>query len=351
MLVPPLSKWDGSPIMPIVKNRNDSEILADGREVLQMEADALLAGVSQLDQSFCDAIKLCASAIHSGHKIIVSGVGKSGIVAQKVAATLTSTGSLAIFLHPTEALHGDLGVLRKEDVFVYFSNSGSTEELLHLLPVVQKLCSGVIGIVGNRNGVLAKNTTILIGASIPSEACPNNLAPTSSSTLQMAIGDALAMSLSKQFEFSADHYAQFHPGGALGKRLHSTVADLMQSGDKIALIPPDAKLESVVLALTDYRQSGVSIVEQRDGRPFLVGVITERDIRLALLKREQFFELSAADIMTKNPLTVRPETKASDALELIENREHQLSFLPVVDSNGFCVGVLRVHDLVLAGLA
>lgn len=316
-----------------------------------MEADALRAGAEQLDKNFCKATLACIDALQSGYKVVVSGIGKSGIVAQKVASTLTSTGSMAIFLHPTEALHGDLGVLRKQDVFLYFSNSGSTEELLRLLPTVRGNCSSVIGIVGNRSGVLSKHSDIQISANIPKEACPNNLAPTSSSTLQMAIGDALAMALSTALGFSADHYAKFHPGGALGKKLHSSVSDLMQTRDKIALLKPDTKLELVVIAMTDYRQSGVCIVDDSGGVSKLLGVITERDIRLALLKQEQFFELTAADIMTKDPITVDPRTRASDALELIENREHQLSFLPVVDEGGACIGVLRIHDLVLAGLA
>lgn len=329
----------------------EQKILGEGQRVLRMEADALRAGAEQLDAEFCRAVEVCLAALQSGHKVVVSGIGKSGIVAQKVAATLNSTGSMAIFLHPTEALHGDLGVVRKQDVFLYFSNSGSTEELLHLLPSVRENCSSVVGIVGNRNGHLSKHSDILISANIPKEACPNNLAPTSSSTLQMAIGDALAMALSTELGFSPDHYAKFHPGGVLGKKLHSNVADLMQTQDKIALLKPNTKLQSVVIAMTDYRQSGVCIVDNTVGHPKLLGVITERDIRLALLKQEQFFELTAADIMTKNPITVGPRTKASDALELIENREHQLSFLPVVDEDGACVGVLRIHDLVLAGLA
>ncbi len=335
---------------PMAKEENRN-ILEEGKSVLRMEADALRAGAEQLDEAFCDAVESCRAALSSGHKIVVSGIGKSGIVAQKVAATLTSTGSMAIFLHPTEAMHGDLGILREKDVFLYFSNSGSTEELLHLLPTIQEMSACVIGIVGNRNGVLQKYSKTLISANIPKEACPNNLAPTSSSTLQMAIGDALAMVLSSELGFSADHYAKFHPGGILGKKLKLVVSDLMQTGEKMAMLMPSEKLQDAVLAMTDHRTSGVCVVDKTGDSPKLLGVITERDIRIALLKRDQFFDLSVADVMTENPITVGPNVKASRALEIIENREHQLSFLPVVDEAGTCVGVLRIHDLVLAGLA
>ena len=318
--------------------------------MLSLEAETLSVASSQLDGSFARAVEIIEKALSQGGKIVVSGVGKSGNVAKKVAATLTSTGSMAVFLHPTDALHGDLGILCRNDVFLLFSHSGSTEELLELLPAVHELCSGRIGVLGNQNGALARGLDVVIPALVPMEACPNNLAPTTSSTLQMAMGDALAMCLQKLVGFSSDSYARFHPGGALGKRASASVGDLMHDRDAIGLLSPTAKIEDVVMALTDYRQSGVCIVKNSQEDPELLGVIVEGDIRRALSAKEKFFSYSAEDVMNKNPTTVQADMKAVDALEVMQSRDHQISFLPVVDSDGKCVGALRLHDLVLSGL-
>ena len=289
------------------------EILDEAKRVLRIEAEALQGAAQHINDSFADAVNFIFSALQDGGKIVLSGVGKSGNVAQKVAATLTSTGSMAVFLHPTEALHGDLGLLGKKDILLVFSHSGSSQELLEMLPSARTLCSGVVAILGNPNGAIAQHSDHVIASAVSMEACPHNLAPTASSTLAMA---------------------------------------LMHKAEAIALLAPDSKSDAVILALTDYKHSGVCIVDgkTKSGKPKLVGIITEGDIRRALKHKEKFFSLQAKDVMTKKPSSVAPDTKAYDALAFMEQRERQISFLPVLDDEGGCVGVLRVHDLILAGL-
>ena len=327
-----------------------TDILEEGRRVLRVEAEALLSASRQLDESFAKAVDLIHDSLGRGGKVVVSGVGKSGNVAQKVAATLTSTGSVAVFLHPTEALHGDLGLLSPNDVLLVFSHSGSSQELLLMLPSAQELCRGVIAVLGNPAGPISKFASSVISSNVSSEACPDNLAPTASSTLAMAVGDGIAMALKMKAGFGPEKFAKIHPGGQLGRRLLARVEDLME-GD-FGKLAPSASMDDVVIALTKFRHSGICIVEGKtpSGRDKLVGVVVEGDIRRALMKKEAFFQLRASDIMTRTPKSVHPRTKAAEALDVMENRSGQLGFLPVVDDEGGCVGILRVHELVLSGL-
>jgi arabinose-5-phosphate isomerase len=317
-----------------------------------VEADALRQAAEGLGPSFVSAVERMHEALRAGGKIVTSGVGKSGNVAQKVAATLTSTGSQAVFLHPTEAVHGDLGLLSPNDVLLLFSHSGSSQELLLMLPAAKELSSSVISVLGNSQGSLARCSDAVIAAPIASEACPDNLAPTASSTVAMAIGDALAMALKGLAGFGPDHFAKFHPGGRLGRRLHTVVEDVMHKAGDFGVLGPEASMDEIVIALTKFRHSGICIAEGKSpsGLPHLLGVVVEGDIRRALLKKEAFFQLKAKDVMTVKPTSVGPKVLAADALALMENRQGQLSFLPVVDEDGGCLGVLRVHDLVLLGL-
>lgn len=327
--------------------------IEEGQRVLRVEAEALLAAAEQLGESFHRAVCIMQETLQAGGKIVVCGVGKSGNVAQKVAATLTSTGSMAVFLHPTEALHGDLGLLGPKDTILIFSHSGSSQEVLLMLPAAKELCRSVVAVMGNAGGSISKHCSAVISSAISSEACPDNLAPTASSTLAMAIGDALAMALKRTAGFGPENYAKFHPGGQLGKRLLTLVQDLMHAEGEFAILAPDASMDDVVIALTKYRHSGVCIAQGKtaDGKAKLVGVVVEGDIRRALSKKEAFFQFRAKDIMTVKPLTVGPMAKATEALELMENRKTQLSFLPVVNEEGGCLGVLRIHDLILSGLS
>lgn len=332
-------------------NQNQDSVIEEGQRVLRVEAQALDAAAGRLGPSFATAVNLISSRLAQGGKIVVSGVGKSGNVAQKVAATLTSTGSMAVFLHPTEALHGDLGLLAANDVLLLFSHSGSSQELLVMLPPARELCGAVVAVLGNVQGSLGPMADAVISAAVSAEACPDNLAPTASSTVAMAVGDAIAMALKQRAGFGPEKYRRFHPGGRLGRMLAS-VAELMHKEGDFGVLGPDASMDDLVIALTKYRHSGICIAEGKTpgGRPRLVGVVVEGDIRRALLNKETFFQLRARDVMTKQPKTVAPEARAGEALELMENRAGQLSFLPVVDHEGGCVGVLRVHDLVLSGL-
>lgn len=321
--------------------------------MLKVEANALELASQKLGDSFAQAVQILHQQRLAGGKIVLTGVGKSGNVAQKVAATLTSTGAVAVFLHPTEALHGDLGLLAPNDVLLLFSHSGSSQELMQLLPAAKVLCASVVGVLGNAKGALAQHCEAVIESPISAEACPDNLAPTASSTVAMAIGDAIAISLKRLSGFGPEEYAKFHPGGRLGKRLLTLVEDLMHKEGEFGLLGPSASMDEVVLALTKFRHSGICISEGNtsDGKSKLVGVIVEGDIRRALLKKEAFFQMKAKDVMTAKPKSVGPKVKAMDALEIMERREGQLSFLPVVDEQGGCIGVLRVHDLILAGLS
>lgn len=318
-----------------------------------MEAEALVGAAAVLGESFPAAVRLIHESLSKGGKIVVSGVGKSGNVAQKVAATLTSTGSVAVFLHPTEAIHGDLGVLAPNDVLLLFSHSGSSQELLLMLPPARELCASVVAVLGNPQGSLAQHADSVVPASVRSEACPDNLAPTASSTVAMAVGDAIAMALKRMAGFGPDKFARFHPGGLLGRRLLTRVEDLMHKAGEFGMLGPDASMDEVVIALTKFRHSGICIVEgsTAQGHPKLIGVVVEGDIRRALLKKEAFFSLRASEVMTAKPKSVSPKTKAAEALDLMERPEGQLGFLPVVDEEGGCVGVIRVHDLVLSGLS
>jgi len=317
-----------------------------------VEAGALESASRHLGESFAEAVELIHESLSLGGKIVVSGVGKSGNVAQKVAATLTSTGSIAVFLHPTEALHGDLGIIARNDVLLVFSQSGSSQEILLMLPAARELCRGVVAVLGNPAGPIAQHSSSVISSNVSSEACPDNLAPTASSTLAMALGDGIAMALKMKAGFGPEKFAKFHPGGKLGRRLLAKVEDLMHKEGEFGMLPPDASMDDVVIALTKFRHSGICIVDGKTpgGKHKLVGVIVEGDIRRALVRKEAFFSLSASAIMTSKPKSVHPHTKAAEALDVMENRSSQLGFLPVVDDEGGCVGVLRVHDLVLSGL-
>lgn len=288
------------------------------------------------------ALALMQVSLASGGKVVVTGVGKSGKVGQKVAATLCSTGSLAIFLHPTEGLHGDLGVLRSNDVVLLFSYTGNTEELVKLQPSIRALGVPVIGIGGNAQSKLAQQCDVWIDGFVEQEACPHNLAPTSSTTLALAMGDALAMALMQLRGFDANAFAHNHPGGSLGRRLSLRVADVMQKGDAVPTVNSSASMDEVVVAATQRPLGGVLVVEGIK----LLGFITEGDIRRALKHREKFFELKARDVMTSRPVTVGPETMAKAALELMENRPKPINLLPVVDEKGSWRGIVRIHDLI-----
>jgi arabinose-5-phosphate isomerase len=284
-------------------------------------------------------------------KIVLLGVGKSGIIAQKIAATMTSAGTAAIYLHPSDALHGGLGILTPDDVVLMLSNSGETDELRQLVPFAKRRGVPIVAIVGNVKATLALGADAVLDASVDEEACPLNLAPTASTTVALAIGDALAMTLMRAKGLTEDDFASNHPAGQLGKRLTLRVADLMHSGAQNPMIKNDASWMEVVSAITQYGLGAVNVVDN-EGR--LAGIITDGDLRRSVQKigpRELgFANLVCDDFMTHNPVVANPEMLAFDALRLMEDRPSQINVLPVVDEGRMCIGLIRLHDIVRSGL-
>jgi arabinose-5-phosphate isomerase len=326
----------------------DVDILAELRRTLTLEGEAILATAREIEdpgsekaRAWSHATKLLAGALERGGKIVVTGVGKSGKIASKIAATLSSTGSHSAFLHPTEGLHGDLGFVSPKDVILALSYTGNTEELLRILPAFKTLKTPIVAITGNLRSQLALAADATIDASVALEACPHNLAPTTSTTLALAMGDALAVALMKLRNFDAESFARNHPGGSLGRKLNLSVADCMKKAEEVGLVTEDTSMDQVVIVSTQKRLGAVLVVRDRK----LIGLITDGDIRRSLSHRERFFHLRASEVMTKDPTTAIPEMPARDAVALMENRSSQINVLPVVDRDGNWLGLLRLHDL------
>ncbi|NJM53990.1 MAG: KpsF/GutQ family sugar-phosphate isomerase [Blastocatellia bacterium] len=312
-------------------------------ELLHLEASAIEHAAKHLDEKSVEqAVELL---LNCQSKVIVTGVGKSAIIANKIAETMTSTGTVAVFVHSSDALHGSLGIIGNGDVVIALSNSGETDELLAIMPSLKQRNVKIISIVGNVHSTLARQSDVVLDASVDQEACPLNLAPTTSTTVALSIGDALAMTLSNLKGWTEEDFAFNHPAGRLGKRLTLKVADLMHSSPNVS---PDANWLEVVKALSKYGLGAINVV---DGSELLIGIVTDGDLRRTIEKTspETFSNLTAEKMMTKNPTTATPEMLAYDALLLMENRPRQISVLPVVAAGKSC-GLLRLHDIVRSGL-
>lgn len=311
--------------------------------ILKIEAEAITRAAENL--SDVDVSRAIDLLFECKGKVIVTGVGKSGIIAEKIAQTLTSTGTIAVFVHPTDALHGSLGVVSPGDVVIALSNSGETDEVLAIVPALKQRGVAIISIVGNTESTLARRSDIFLDASVDQEACPLNLAPTASTTVSLAIGDALAMTLMEAKGLTAEDFAANHPAGRLGKRLTLRVEDLMH---KSPSVPPDAGWLDVVKAISTHALGAVNVV---DGGSHLLGIVTDGDLRRTIERTspEAFSSLTAEDMMTRSPVGASPEMLAYDALRIMEDRPSQISVLPVV-KDGRCVGLLRLHDIVRSGL-
>lgn len=316
-------------------------------ELLRMEAAAIAATTNRLQPEAIErAIELLARC---RGKVVLVGVGKSGNIAEKIAATLTSTGTAAVYLHPSDALHGGLGIVNAEDIVVALSNSGETDEVVTMLPYLKNRQVPIIALVGNLRSTLARSALVVLDASVDQEACPLNLAPTTSTTVALAIGDALAMTLMRVKGLTPDDFALNHPAGRIGKRLTLRVADLMHSGAENPTIKRDAPWLEVIASIS---RGGLGAVNVVDDANHLVGIITDGDLRRALQKinHADLENLRSDSIMTRNPVIATPDLLAYDALRLMEDRPSQISVLPVVDQERICVGLIRLHDIVRSGL-
>ena len=321
--------------------------LADIQQLLRIESDAIAKTATRLNQSEVErVVDLLASC---KGKVVILGVGKSGIIGQKIAATMTSAGTAALYLHPSDALHGGLGIVQADDVVIVLSNSGETDEIVAMLPYLKNRCVPIVAIVGNVNSTLARRADAVLDASVDKEACPLNLAPTTSTTVALAIGDALAMTVMKVKGLTSDDFAVNHPAGRLGKRLTLRVADLMHCDGENPTISTGASWVEVVRAISKGGLGAVCVVDG-DGR--LAGIITDGDLRRAIeqTSHDSLASLTGDDFMTRKPVVATRELLAFDALRLMEDRPSQISVLPVVDKDGICVELIRVHDIVRSGL-
>jgi len=316
-------------------------LLELAREVLTIEAQGIFQLIPKLDDNFLRAVDLI---LRAPGRVILTGVGKSGIVARKIVATLNSTGTRALFLHPVEAMHGDLGMVSTDDVVLALSNSGETQELTILLPSLKRLGVPLIAFTGRPHSTLARLSQVVIDTGVPREACPLGLAPTASTTAMLAMGDALAVALLCQRGFKSSDFKQFHPGGALGQRLSLSVKEIMLTGDRLPLARADHLLSQVITEMDDKKLGAALVV---DRHRTLKGIITDGDLRRALKKWGHILDKKAREVMTPEPHRLTPDTPGAEALELMERQA--ITVLPVVTDNNRVVGIVHLHDLLGRG--
>jgi arabinose-5-phosphate isomerase len=320
------------------RKRSNLEI---AREVIATEIRELGGLLDRIGSEFDEAVELI---YHCQGRVIVTGLGKSGLIGKKIAATFSSTGTPSYFLHPVEAIHGDLGVVRREDVVLAISKSGRTEELSQLFPIFKRLGLPIISIVGDRDSQIAKQSRICLDGSIHEEACPHNIAPTSSATVALVTGDALAIALLERRHFRREDFQFLHPGGIIGKRLILKVRDLMVTGDDIPFVPLDADMKKVMLEMTKKR--GITGFVDKAG--MLRGVLTYGDIGRLLERHRNIFDLTPEEIMNRDPKTIDPDALAIEAVEHME--KHRITSLLVVEAPHVLVGIVHLHDCMNAGV-
>ena len=321
---------------------NQEDILRRARDVLNIEIQGLRSLLDRLDENFFVAIELLGSC---RGKVVVTGMGKSGLICRKIAATLASTGTPSFFLHSGDALHGDLGMVMKGDVILAVSNSGETEEIVKLMPHFKRNALKMIVMTGNPESALAKAADVILDISVKEEACPLGLAPTASTTATLAMGDALAVVLLESKGFNEEEFAMRHPGGTLGRRLWLRVEDLMHRGDKLPLVSEDTLIKDALFEITSKRLGVTGVV---DGAGKLTGVITDGDLRRGLENKGNIFRYSAKHLMTQNPKTIVADSLAAEAVALME--QHTITCLFVLQNDRKPYGVIHLHDLLKAGL-
>ena len=312
------------------------------KEVIRIERDALSSLISRIGRDFENA---CRLILKSKGRVVVTGMGKPGFIAQKISSTLSSTGTPSLFLHPAEAMHGDLGRVLKEDVLLVLSNSGQTEEILKLIPAIKKIGAKLIAFTGNKRSVLAAHSDVVLDVSVKKEACPLNLAPTASTTVMLAMGDALALALLEKKGFKVEDFAFYHPGGNIGKKLLLKVSDIMRIGKSNPVVREDRKLKEVLYRITQARAGSATVVDAK-GR--LKGIFTDGDLRSHLRAGETILNKSVRDMMTKDPITISQDTLATVALEIL--RAKKIDEVPVIDARRRPIGLLDVQDLLKAGI-
>lgn len=321
-----------------------TDIITEIKDIISIEIDALFVLKDRVNSEFKKAVE----AIYNCEgKVILTGMGKSGIIAQKIASTMSSTGTPAIFMHPAEGMHGDLGIITSKDIVVAIGKSGESDELKTILPPLKKLGIKIIAITANKDSELARLSDIVLDIGDAKEACPFNLAPTSSATATLVTGDAIAITLMKMKEFKIENFAFFHPGGRLGKRLTLTIEDVMLSKDNNPVINVNDTVKNMILIISEKQAGAVSVIDA-NGR--FVGLVTDYDIRKHLEKEENIFSMKISDIMNPAPIFMYEDEKAFAALELMQNRKKPITVLPIVNRENVVVGMLRLHDLVRAGL-
>lgn len=321
----------------------EKDVIEIGKRVIRIEASAVAELEKRIDENFSKIVELI---LNSKGRVIVTGIGKSGIIARKIVATMNSTGTPALYLHPVDAIHGDLGVVRKEDVVICISKSGDTVEVLRLIPILKRIGVPIISMVGNLNSQLARLSDYVLNVAVKEEACPYNLAPTSSTTATLAMGDALAIALLEKRNFTKENFALFHPGGNLGKRLLLKVEELMVSGNEVPKVHISTPMKETIIEMTSKRLGATCVIDD-NGK--LVGIITDGDLRRLLHRTENVFSLTAGEVMTKNPKTIKKDALAVTALQQMET--YNITQLVVIDDEKIPIGMIHIHDLVKAGLS
>ncbi|MCK5851948.1 KpsF/GutQ family sugar-phosphate isomerase [bacterium] len=308
------------------------------KEVLLLEAEAVRNLVSMIDDRFDASVDMI---INCKGRVVITGMGKCGIIGKKISATLASTGTPATNVHPAEAIHGDFGMITPADVVIAISNSGETEEIIRLLPTIKKIGTKLIAMTGNVNSTLAKQSDLVISTFVEREACPFNLAPTASTTAQLAMGDALAMALLAKRDFKTEDYAQLHPGGSLGRKLLK-VKDVMRKGDRLVKVSPQTKVRDVIIAMTETKNGAACIVDEND---YVTGFFSDGDFRRNILKNSALIDEPVSNVMSKNPTTISAERLAIEAAQIMRSGKAKFSQLPVLDENNRLIGLLDDDEL------
>jgi len=321
---------------------NSKEIIQKGKQVVRIEAESIAGLENSINDDFVKAVE---TILASTGRVVLTGMGKSGLIARKIVATLNSTGTPAIFLHPTDALHGDLGMVRKEDVVILISKSGETEEISNLIPMFKRLSVTIIAMCGNPGSSLAKSSDIFLNINVKEEACPYDLAPTSSTTATLVMGDALSVALLEKRGFTEEDFAFLHPGGSLGKRLSLKIKEIMITGDRIPIVDEYTSLKDVIIEITSKRL-GVTGVVNKDG--LLTGIITDGDLRRLLERTLDLKNLTAKEVMTRNPKVMKEDFLASFALQQMEN--FKITSLIITSQENKPIGIIHLHDLINLGL-